>query len=233
MVWKTARQRQQSSKLLAGKDWFVPTVFNANLPITEDEDPVQSLLLENFHSSKCTAIGSYFCRSKPLHSRCSETLYFLLMYSLGKLLSPKHPTVIVRKSLTHSSFQLLVIMMLKKGKVLLLTVATMYLFATCNGNLIDNVCALHLLHWIDPLMRFFLETCLPLLVLQAWKRKNTFFSLFSCVVVDPVFLSIRTHPAATDLTGFILFWFLSNTVLLPTSDNSLLGYHDFTNWPGL
>lgn len=231
MVWKMAWQRQQSSKLLAGKDWFVPTVFNANLPITADEDPVQSPLLENFHSSKRTAIGSYFCRS--LHSRCSETLYLLLMYSLGKLLSPKPPIVIVRKSLTHGSFQLLVIMMLKKGKVLLLTVATMYLFATCNGNLIDNICALHLLHWIDPLMRFFLETCLPLLVLQAWKRKNTFFSLFSCVVVDPVFLSIRTHPAATDLTGFILFWFLSNTVLLPTSDNSLLGYHDFTNWPGL
>lgn len=201
MAW----QRQQSPKLLACEDWFVPTVFNANLPITADEDPVQSPLPENFHSSKCTAIGSYFCRSKPLHSRCSETLYLLLMYSLGKLLSPKPPIVIVRKSLTHGSFQLLVIMMLKKGKVLLLTVATMYLFATCNGNLIDNICALHLLHWIDPLMRFFLETCLPLLVLQAWKRKNTFFSLFSCVVVDPVFLSIRTHPAATDLTGFILF----------------------------
>lgn len=43
----------------------------------------------------------------------------------------------------------------------------MYLFATRDGNLIDNICALHLLHWIDPLMRFFLETCLPLLVLQA------------------------------------------------------------------
>lgn len=116
-----------------------------------------------FHS----AIGSYFCGSRSFHSRYSVTLHLLLMYSLGKLLSTNPPIAVVRKSLTHGSFQLLVIMMLKKGKVLLLTVATMYLFATCDGNLIDNICALHLLHWIDPLMRFFLETCLPLLVLQA------------------------------------------------------------------
>lgn len=75
-----------------------------------------SLSKENFHFSKCTAINSHFCRSKPFYSRCSVTLHLLLMYSLGKLLSTKPPIVIVRKSLTHSSFQLLVITMLKKGK---------------------------------------------------------------------------------------------------------------------
>lgn len=161
------------------------------------------------------------------------TLSLLLMYSSGKVLSSSPPYSYCSEVINPQFFSTLGNYDVKKGKVLLLTVATMYLLATCDGNLINNICALHLLHWIDPQMRFFLETCLPLLVLQAWKRKNTFFSLFSCVVVDPVFLSIRTHPAATDLTGFILFWFLSNTVLLPTSDNSLLGYHDFTNWPGL
>lgn len=233
MVWKLVWQRKQSPKLLAGKDWFVPTVFNANLPITADEDPVQSPSPRKFPLFKMQCYKQLFLQIQTLAFKTFRDFISPANVFLGEVTIPKPPIVIVRKSLTHSSFQLLVIMMLKKGKVLLLTVATMYLFATCDGNLIDNICALHLLHWIDPLMRFFLETCLPLLVLQAWKRENTFFSLFSCVVVDPVFLSIRTHPAATDLTGFILFWFLSNTVLLPTSDNSLLGYHDFTNWPGL
>lgn len=99
-------------------DWFVSTVCSVNLPITAAEDPLQSLSLsqENFHFSNCTAIGSYFCGSKPFHSRCLVTLHLLLMYSLGKLLSTKPPIVIVRKSLTHSSFQLLVIMLLKKRK---------------------------------------------------------------------------------------------------------------------
>lgn len=89
---------------------FVSTVCSANLPIRADEDPVQPLSPRKIF----TAIGSYFCVSKPFHSRCSVTLYLLLMYSLGKLPSTKPPIVIVRKSLTHSSFQLLVIMMLKK-----------------------------------------------------------------------------------------------------------------------
>lgn len=83
--------------------------------------------LSHFHFSKCSAIGSYFYGSKTFHSRCSMTLYLLLMYSLGKVLSRIPPYSYCLEIINPQFFSTLGNYDLKKGKVLLLTVATMYL----------------------------------------------------------------------------------------------------------